>query len=169
MYEVILKEMNTRGEESMTDKWDDLLQKQRSYEEKNVDELTPLVEQASNSVLKMFLGQIMLDSKKHALILQAIQDLRAGQIIWHIDKQQMKEQLTYHFETEKRMLESLQTISAQMSDEKSAPLLKDILEDERRHHQILMLLIDTIDNLDVNQDRWLELYEKFQQEDFGRT
>lgn len=153
----------------MTDKLDKLLEKQRFYEEKNVDELTPLVAQAPNSVLKMFLAQIMLDSKKHALILQAIQDLRAGQIIWHIDKQQMKEQLTHHFETEKRMLESLQTISAQMTDEKGAPLIRDILEDERRHHQILMLLIDTIDNMDVSEDRWLELYEKFQQEDFGRT
>jgi rubrerythrin len=153
----------------MTDKLDELLEKQQLYEEKNVDELTPLVEQAPNSVLKMFLAQIMLDSKKHGLMLQAIQDLRAGQVIWHIDKQRMKEQLTYHFETEKRMLESLQTISAQMTEEKSAPLLRDILEDERRHHQILMLLIDTIDNLDVDEDRWLELYEKFQQEDFGRT
>jgi rubrerythrin len=153
----------------MTDKLDELLEKQQLYEEKNVDELTPLVEQAPNSVLKMFLAQIMLDSKKPGLMLQAIQDLRAGQVIWHIDKQRMKEQLTYHFETEKRMLESLQTISAQMTEEKSAPLLRDILEDERRHHQILMLLIDTIDNLDVDEDRWLELYEKFQQEDFGRT
>jgi hypothetical protein len=153
----------------MVSELDELLEKQRLFEEKNADELSPMVDEAPNSVLKMFLAQIMLDSKKHAMMLQAIQNVRAGQILWHIDKQRMKEQLTYHFETEKRMLESLQTISAQMVDEKSAPLLRDILEDERRHHRILMLLIDTIENLDVSEDRWLELYEKFQQEDFGRT
>jgi len=141
----------------------------KSFEIKNADSLKSIIEATDNSIFNMYLGGIMLDSTKHANILQAIMDIDAGQVLWDIDKQTMAKELEEHLEIERRMLESIQEITGKSQDKKIEPLIKEILADERRHHQILTQLLGTIDNMDVLKEDWVDLYVKFQQEDFGKT
>ncbi|MFH0748695.1 MAG: hypothetical protein V1915_02085 [Candidatus Bathyarchaeota archaeon] len=143
--------------------------KLKSFEIKNANSLKTLLEINTNSVVNMFLGGIMLDSTKHANILQAIMDVDAGQVLWDIDKQRMKTELKEHLEIENQMLQSIQDILGENRNKRIEPLLKGILIDERRHHRILTQLLATIDNMNVMKEEWANLFVQFQQEDFGRT
>ena len=141
----------------------------KSFETKNAESLKSVIEVTESSILNMYLSGIMLDSTKHAGILQTILDIEAGQVLWDIDKQRMAKELRDHIEIEKKMLEGLQEIMRRNPDKKIEPLIKQIITDERKHHHILTQLLGTIDNMDVLKEEWVDLYVKFQQEDFGTT
>ena len=99
----------------------------KSFEIKNANSLKALLEINTNSVVNMFLGGIMLDSTKHANILQAIMDVDAGQVLWDIDKQRMKTELKEHLEIENQMLQSIQDILGENRNKRIEPLLEGIL------------------------------------------
>jgi len=141
----------------------------QNFETKNASSLKSIVDGTDSSIIKMFLGGIMLDSTKHASILQAIMDIDAGQVLWDIDKQKMVEQLNIHLEIENTMLKSIQDIIIKNKDGKIAPLINGILSDERKHHELLIQLLKTIENMEYLKEEWVNMYVQFQQEDFGRT
>lgn len=146
-----------------------MLNNHKSFETKNASSLKSIIDVTDSSIVNMFLGGIMLDSTKHANILQAIIDVNAGQVLWNIDKQKMVKELKEHLEIEEKMLESIQDIIGKNKDKRIEPLIKEILADERRHHKILTQLLETLENLDVLKEEWVNLHIQFQQEDFGRT
>ena len=146
-----------------------ILKNHKSLETDNANSLRSIIDGIDSSIVKMFLGGIMLDSTKHATILQAIMDIDSGQVLWNVDKYKMTQELKEHLNVEEKMLKSIQNIMAKTKDQKIQPLIKEILADERRHHQILTRLLETLQNIEVLKEEWVDLYIKFQQEDFGRT
>jgi len=146
-----------------------ILEEHKSFELENAKSLKSIIDMTDSSIVTMFLGGIMLDSTKHANIIQAIMDVDAGTVLWNIDKQKLNKKVSEHIEIEKKMIKSIETIMGKNKNEKIKPLIKEILEDERRHHLILTQLIKNIETLDVLKEQWIDLYVRFQQEDFGRT
>jgi len=114
-----------------------LLRDQMALEKKTAEVLSSTVQRTKNSVVRLFLNRLVLDSLKHADMLQALIDLNAGTLITIVDKEDMKTSLEKHVEQEEEMLNRLEEILERVEDPKAKPLLKQIAEDEKRHHRIL--------------------------------
>lgn len=137
----------------------DLLKRQQALERETVGSLTPLVQSTKNSVIRLFLNQLVLDSMKHVDVLQAIMDLDAGAVVSDIDKHRMNRGLNKHIKGEEAMLRNLESIMGKVEDEKMKFMLKGMASDERRHHKILehlMKVIETIEN--IRDEDWWDLY-----------
>lgn len=137
----------------------DLLKRQQALERETVDSLTPLVQSTKNSVIRLFLNQLVLDSMKHVDVLQAIMDLDAGAVVSDIDKHRMNRGLNKHIKGEEAMLRNIENIMGKVEDEKMRFMLKGMAADERRHHKILehlMKVIETIEN--IRDEDWWDLY-----------
>ena len=143
----------------------DILQ---SFEQNQAESLKPAIDAVKNSLIQTVLNKIRLDSMKHASMLQAVMDLDAGQVIWHIDKQAMLETFKRHLELEGKMLESIRWLHDKVEDEKMKPLFQEILEDEARHHRMLTRLVDIVESIDVSEADWEDFYRKRLQEEWSR-
>jgi hypothetical protein len=73
-----------------------LLRDQMVLEEKTAEVLGATVQKTKNSVVRLFLNRLVLDSLKHADMLQALIDLRSGTIVTMVDKEEMKDSLEKH-------------------------------------------------------------------------
>lgn len=143
----------------LSDELLDLLKKQQALERETVGSLTPLVQSTKNSVIRLFLNQLVLDSMKHADILQAIMDLDTGAVVSGIDKHRMNSRLNTHIKGEEAMLRNIENIIGKVEDEKVLFLLKRMAADEKIHHKILeqlMKVIETIEN--IRDEDWWDLY-----------
>jgi len=136
-----------------------MLKEQRAFEQNTADSLTASVNRTKNSIVRLFLNRLVLDSLKHADLLQALIDLNAGAIVADIDKYRMKKELNKHLLNEKEMLSRVQKIIGKVEDERMRGLLQQIIGDEQRHHKILnelLRIIETIEN--IKDEDWWELY-----------
>jgi len=70
-------------------------------------------------------------------MLQTLIDLNAGTVVSIVDREEMNASLERHVAQEKQMLKRLETIMEKIDEPKAKSLLKQIAEDERRHHRIL--------------------------------
>jgi bacterioferritin (cytochrome b1) len=137
-----------------------------SFEKHQADSLKPTIDMVKNSLIQVVLNKIMLDSMKHAHMLQAIMDLDAGEVVWHIDKQAMLKTFNRHLENEEKMLESIHGLLDKVEDEKMKPLFYEILADEEQHHRMLRRLIDIVESIDVSDEEWEEFYRKRLQDEW---
>ena len=136
-----------------------MLKEQQTFEQNTADSLTASVNRTKNSIVRLFLNRLVLDSLKHADLLQALIDLNTGAIVADIDKYRMKKELTKHVLNEKEMLSRAQKIVGKVENERTRGLLSQIVEDEQRHHKILnelLRIIETIEN--ISNEDWWELY-----------
>ena len=136
-----------------------LFQEHRALEQKTVESLSPMVSETRNSVVKLFLHRLVLDSVKHADIMQALIDLNTGAVVSNIDKHRMKRELKKHVENEEVMLNRVQNIIGKVEDERTRFLLQHIADDERRHHKILDQLLEMIEEIEnIRDEDWWDLY-----------
>jgi len=136
-----------------------LLKRQQVLEQETVDSLTPLVKSTKNSVIRLFLNQLVLDSMKHVDVLQAIMDLNAGAVVSDIDKHRMKRGLNEHVKGEEAMLRNIENIMDKVEDKKIRFLLMQMAADEKRHHKILEQLMKVVENIENIRDKdWWDLY-----------
>jgi len=136
-----------------------MLKEHRSLEQNTANSLTASVNRTKNSIVRLFLNRLVLDSLKHADLLQALIDLNTGAIVADIDKYRMKKELGNHVLNEREMLSRVQAILSKVEDERTKGLLRQIIEDEQKHHKILnelLRIIETIEN--IRDEDWLELY-----------
>jgi len=137
----------------------DLLKRQQTLERETVDSLNPLVQSTKNSVIRLFLNQLVLDSMKHVDVLQAIMDLNAGAVVSDIDKHRMKRGLNEHVKGEEAMLRNIENIMDKVEDKKIRFLLMQMAADEKRHHKILEQLMKVVENIENIRDKdWWDLY-----------
>ena len=87
-----------------------LFQTQLAFEREHARELKPFADSAENTIVRMFLNKITLETTKHATMFEALLDLDKGNVIWAIDKDRMVDQLKYHLKTEMSMVEGIKNI-----------------------------------------------------------
>ena len=136
-----------------------MLREQQKLEQKTIDSLNPMVSETKNSVIRLFLNRLVLDSMKHVDILQAAIDLNMGAVVSEIDKRRMRKGLIEHIENEKFMLKSIENLAAKVEEEKTKFLLQQIADDEKRHHQILKHLLSIVEEIEnIRDEDWWSLY-----------
>jgi len=136
-----------------------MLKEQQKLEQKTIDSLSPMVRETKNSVIRLFLNRLVLDSMKHVDILQAAIDLNMGVVVSEIDKHRMRKGLIEHIENEEFMLKGIENLAAKVEEEKTKFLLKQIADDEKRHHQILKELLKIVEEIEnIRDEDWWSLY-----------
>jgi rubrerythrin len=131
-----------------------LLRDQMVLEEKTAEVLGATVQKTKNSVVRLFLNRLVLDSLKHADMLQALIDLRSGTIVTMVDKEEMKDSLEKHIIQEKDMLKRLEQIMERVEEPKTKSLLKQIEQDEKRHHRILDEVTKIVSWRGATDEQW---------------
>jgi RNase adaptor protein for sRNA GlmZ degradation len=132
-----------------------LLQDQKSFEEAIVNKLTSLMGKISNSVIKLMIQVMILDSMKHATILQAIMDLNRGIMLSNTDKQMLKDKLEDHISEEGEMLQKIHALSETIKDTNIQTILQQISLEEERHHTGLKQLFSLLDKVEIiTEDEW---------------
>lgn len=139
-----------------------LLRDQMALEKRTAEVLSSTAQKAKNSVVKLFIDRLVLDSLKHADMLQALIDLNAGTLVTIVDKEDMKTSLEKHVEEEKEMLKRLERILERVEDPKAKSLLKQIAEDERRHHRILDEVTRIVGWRGATDEQWWNTIDRYE-------
>jgi rubrerythrin len=124
----------------------DMLDKQREIEIKVANELKLTMDKTNNEIVKLLLQVIMMDSLKHAQILQTLKDIiqRKG-IFSFIEKYEVKKALEKHILEEQEMLNYIKNIVEKVEERQVKSILGGILAEEYRHHESLKQLYQFIE------------------------
>jgi len=140
----------------------ELLKNQREDELKIANAMETTAQSTTNPVVKYLINALVLDSKKHAGILQAIIDLRFGwQALSDAEKKEMMKALERHVEAEKQMLADTDNLIKKIDDSLVKSGLQIIAEDEKKHHKILGALIETLSTKTNQVDRWQWMLKEY--------
>ena len=141
----------------------DFLKNQITVEKEIVASLEKPLLTMKNPVVKGVLKGVSLDSIKHAdLYMAAITLLTSASTALtqeHLDEQ--KALIEKHIEIESKLIIKLETMIPKIEDKKVVFLLNAILSDERRHHEMLKMVLEIIVKGETitEEDWWKLLYE----------
>ena len=140
----------------------DLFEKQMRLENLTAESVRRLSAKTKNSIPKLLLKGIELDTRKHAHMYAALIDLSAGAAVSKVERYEMRKELERHLANEKVMLAQAQKIARTLTDPRMKPLLRAILADERRHHKVLTELLEAVAVEEkISQDDWWDYLNKW--------
>jgi rubrerythrin len=96
-------------------------------------------------VVEAVLKGISYDSSKHAQIYRSVaQIISVAPALTEKEFGNLKEIVRWHIENEEKLMERLQKAMNKTANERVKFLLKSILEDEKRHHDMLNRVMNII-------------------------
>jgi rubrerythrin len=127
-------------------------------EKKHASSLSTSVDGIKNIVVKEILRGIARDSLKHAGFYSSILSLlnEEAPVISEEDFDLIEEVIKKHIEVETRMIKEAKNLMASEEDIRIQHLLKEIFEDEVKHHNLMKRLLDSIIKRETlfEQDIW---------------
>ncbi|MFW9903548.1 MAG: ferritin family protein [Candidatus Thorarchaeota archaeon] len=127
-------------------------------EEEIVEAATTSVEDVPNIMVKELILGIAMDSKKHASLLNALIALNTGgtPLIPEETTDKLKKNIEKHIKLEQQAIDTYTAFWKELEDEKEKVVVKAILNDEIRHHQLLKRLHDMVVEKEklTEQDIW---------------
>jgi rubrerythrin len=133
------------NDEKMQEEATDLLKKQIEVERTLVRLYGKTSETLKSRAVARLLQSIQLDSIKHIGICETAIDILSGEEVAQEEKGQLKKELETHIQLEKdSMKRASNIIGIELVRENKGVerLMKDLSDDEKRHHKTLMQLID---------------------------
>jgi len=139
------------------------LKAQIKVENEIVDSLNIGLVEVKNPPVKGVLKGISLDSVKHAEMYGAASELLTGvsQALTqeHLDKQ--KALVEKHIRMEAELVQKIGKVLPSVENEKVKLLLNAILEDEKRHHELLKMVLEILVRGEtITEEDWWELLWK---------
>lgn len=139
------------------------LKAQIEIENEIVDSLNSALIEVKNPPVKGVLKGISLDSVKHAEMYAAATELLIGvaQALTqeHLDKQ--KALVEKHIRMEAELIKKISKVLPTVENEKVKLLLNAILEDEKRHHALLKIVLEILVRGEtITEEDWWELLWK---------
>ncbi len=122
----------------------EMLKEQKAFEDETVKRLTPLQKSLKNPLVRFFIHRIVLDTMRHSDTYQTLIDLNRRAVIGEIDRKKMTDELVTHIKEENKMIVQAEKISGVIKDKNFKQILDQIVEDERKHHEILQRLFEII-------------------------
>jgi len=124
-----------------------------------------------NEVIIELIKSITMDSKKHISILNALIALNSKtggiKMISEEVKDELQKKIDHHIQLEQKAIERYQEMWEQLENEKEKLLIKTILNDEIRHHEVLSKIYQfiiqdvTLKDEDVFQIIWDDIKPGF--------
>jgi rubrerythrin len=141
----------------------DFLKNQVTVEKSIVASLEKPVLSLKNPVVKGVLRGVSLDSIKHAdLYLASITLLtNASTALKQENLDEQKALIEKHIEIESKLIVKLEEMIPKIENKKVVFLLNAILSDERRHHEMLKMMLEIVVKGETitEEDWWKLLYE----------
>ena len=133
-----------------------MLVKHRELERQNVKMCKEKEERLKSAGAKLMLYQIRMDSTKHAKILKTlIETIKEGipEYLWdyridrYVGQVATERELQKHVELEQEMIQRHETAIKRTDDPGIKLILQHIVEDEKRHHKMLLEVIKRLHQL----------------------
>ncbi len=141
----------------------EFLKNQIKVEKEIVASLEKPVLSMKNQAVKGVLMGVSLDSIKHAeLYMSAVTLLtKASTALTQENLDEQKALIEKHIEIESQLIKKLETMIPNVDDKKVVFLLNSILSDERRHHEMLKMVLEIIVHGETitEEDWWKLLWE----------
>lgn len=139
------------------------LKNQITIEKEIVDSLEKALVDIKNPAVKGVLKGISLDSVKHAELYSSAITL-LSEVSMALTQENLDEQralVEKHIEIESKLITRLEAMMPTVESEKVKFLLNSILIDERRHHALLKIVLETIVHAETitEADWWKMLWE----------
>jgi len=128
-----------------------------------VDSLNNALVDVKNPPVKGVLKGISLDSVKHAEMYAAATQLLTGvaQALTQENLDQQKSLVEKHIRMELELIKKIGDVLPTVDDAKVKLLLSAILEDEKRHHELLKLVLEILVRGEtITEEDWWELLWK---------
>lgn len=141
----------------------DFLRKQIIIENEIVDSLNSGLVEIRNPPVKGVLKGISLDSIKHAELYSSAVTLltSVSQALSQENLDKQKRLVEKHIQMEAELIEKLDKIIPSVENKKVALLLNAILTDEKRHHEMLKMVLEIIVRGEtITEEDWWELLWK---------
>ncbi|MEM3597230.1 MAG: ferritin-like domain-containing protein [Candidatus Bathyarchaeia archaeon] len=139
------------------------MRKQIEVENEIVDSLNNALVGIKNPPVKGVLKGISLDSVKHAEMYAAAVELltRVSQALTQEHLDEHRRLVEKHIQMEAELIKKISAILPKVEDEKVKLLLDAILADERRHHELLKMVLEIlVKGETITEDDWWELLWK---------
>jgi hypothetical protein len=141
----------------------DFLKKQIVVENEIVDSLNSGLVDVKNPPVKGVLKGISLDSVKHAELYAAAITLLTGvsQALTQENLDKQRKLVEKHIEMEAELIKKLDKVIPTIENDKVKLLLNAILADEKRHHELLKVVLNIIVRGEtITEEDWWELLWK---------
>ena len=142
------------------------LRAQRANEMRNVAGLKPLTEEGPGEAVSAVLEIIVHDSRKHMALCDAMIRIEEGETP-RAPRQgtvpELRDAILRHIELERSMLRQLEALRP-LTDGLNEGLIDYMLADERRHHGLLMGLIELLDRGEEGVGRYDSLVDRLLRE-----
>jgi hypothetical protein len=126
-----------------------LIEEQIKLEKDIANKFGILEGRVDSMAARLLIHEMLLDTKKHAEILQAALKVIGGpKSFWEFaidveaDKRTVKRELEEHVKAEGKMIRQIDEEMKNTKDDALKLLLKHFLEDENKHHKSLEIIID---------------------------
>jgi rubrerythrin len=130
---------------------------QGKLEEEIVRSVSKALEAIKNPVVEAVLKGISYDSSKHAEIYRsAVQIIAVAPALTEEKLEHLKDVVRWHIESEEKLIGRLREAINKTANDRVKFLLESILADERRHHDLLNLVMNIIVKGETitDQDWW---------------
>jgi rubrerythrin len=118
----------------------------------------------NNTVIRLLLNQLALDSTKHEHMLRAILKLletpSKEQFKW--EGEEFRKAIEKHVEVEREMLESFEKVVDKTEDERIRFIIQDIISDEKKHHAIMKRVHELVcESEKVKDEKWWDFLFRY--------
>jgi len=140
----------------------DFFREQAELEEEIVKSVNKALETVKNPVVESVLKGMALDSSKHAAIYRtAEQIVRVAPALTENEFYELKRVVKWHIENEEKIIKRLEDTVNKTENKRIRFLLRAIVADEKRHHQLLDTLMDiVVKGETITNDEWWEMLWK---------
>lgn len=133
-------------------------------EKRAVKLLDDSMKRTSNTVIRLLLHQLVLDSTKHEHMLSVILELleAPSKEQFESEGEKFREVIEKHVEVEREMLEGFEKIVDKTEDKRVRFILQNIVSDEKRHHAIMKRVYELVCEGDEAKDeKWWDFLFRY--------
>jgi len=140
----------------------EFFREQAKLEEEIVKSVNKTLSSIKNSVVELILKGMALDSSKHAAIYKAAEQIvQVAPALTESEFDELKKVVKWHIENESKIIKRLENAIKKTENERIRFLLKAVLADEKRHHQLLDAIMDiVVKGETITNDEWWEMLWK---------
>jgi rubrerythrin len=137
------------------------IQKMIKDERNAVSHLGQTIKKTKNNVIKILMQILLIDSLKHAKILEIILSILKAPKLESSEISEVAQHLKDHVDEEKEMMENFENIVDKVEDQKIRFLLENIITDEKRHHSIVKRISELVVDSETSDDAWWDFLYRY--------
>ena len=137
----------------------EFFRQQAKREEDIVKSINKALKNLKNLVVVSILKGISFDSAKHADLYKAAESiLSVAPAMSEGELKRLEKVVAWHIDNEERLMAKLDEAIKKTEDKRIKFLLDSIMTDEKRHHELLKTIMDTVVRGEIiSEDEWWEI------------